>query len=244
MKVSATADGAEIALKVSALAGGKQPVERHFTVASGRVWYVPWDKHLTIGIVPDRADWLDIEADARTGMQYRSQPIEGIGATAFWVYFEEAASDSVTGIIWEGSDQVIRDSTGNVVPSARFELRDGKYVVYRDVALNRLGVKSDSPAGEIATELSDPDPSFLVHGGFGTKPEGKDWIWSQAGVLPPGTRDVKVELAAMDGDWAVATLDDGWVALVAWVRTPADAANVITSLSFTDAKGRLQHYPK
>lgn len=177
-------------------------------------------------------------------MSRGEQPLQGIGATAFWVGFEKAGGpDTVRGVIWEGGDGTVRDSLGTEAGTARVPLDGDEYLIYRDPALDSMGI-IPSRGGRYSFRISDYKPSNLLAGGTGRKADDGTWTWVQFGTLPPGSRDIKVELAPGDGEWSSAVMSDGYVALVAINHSKSKGGNIVTSISYIDANGKLVHYPK
>lgn len=208
------------------------------TLPAGKVWYTQPDRHLVIGIVPEPLVWLSGRSDASKGVTSDHAPLDGIGGTAFWMRFEQAGgADSLHGFLWERTDGVVRDSLGNDASSARIRLGAEDHLVYRDEALDVIGVVPASGGG-YSFRISDTKPGDLVEGGLGSKRDGDVWVWMNFGALPPGSSDLTVELGATDGEWGTAASADGWVFVAAVVRSDQKDIQVISKLSYTDADGK------
>lgn len=208
-------------------------MERGFRVPAGQAWHVAWDKRLAIGILPDRALWFDTQQDSGKGVYSGQQALVGIGATAFWEYFEESGGPgTIRGLVWQRPDGAVRDTEGDTVPSATVAFADTSCLVYRDVALDVFGIRPRDGGG-YTTAVGKP--SGMLHGGVGRK-DGSTWTWTQAGVLPAGSSDISVTLVGADGAWGSAPMTDGSVAVVAMVRG-TDKGDIVKSLSYTDASG-------
>ncbi len=247
IKVGVKPSGEEVGVTVTMAKAGTQPVVRDFTTKAGSYWYVALDKHLAIGIVPERVvHWLGVEADSDKAVVSGEQPLDGIGATAFWVGFEKAGgSDTVRGVIWEGGDGAVRDSLGTEAGSARVPLDGDEYLIYRDPALDSLGIMaSRGGGGRYSFRISDYKPSDLLAGGMGRKADDGTWTWVQFGTLPPGSHDIKVGLDSGEGEWSSAVMSDGYVVLMAINHSKSKGGNIVTSISYIDANGKLVHYPK
>lgn len=238
IRVAVEPAGQEVGVRVTVAYGGKAPVERRFTVQSGAAWRVAWDQHLLIGILPGETSWFTITDSSDKGVYSGdAQPLDGIGSSAFWSYFEESGGPgSVNGVIWQAKGGAVQDSRGNAVPSATVTLSNDTYLVYKDVALDQLGIRPARGGGAYSTAIGKV--TDFLHGSLGYKSTG-DWVWSQYGVLPEGSRDVQLELAGKDGEWASAQMTDGSIAVVATLRSKSDSAgNLVRSISYTDASGK------
>lgn len=242
--VTARPAGTDVVATVVVRVAGKAPDERRFTFRAGATWYVPWDRHLVVGIVPDDALWLESMQDVLGGIYYGEQPLAGIGGTAFWRYFSTAGGpDAIRGLVWQGGDGVVRDSRGATVPSVSFVLRSTAMLVYRDAGLDMFGVRGPRPNEALSMRLSDLKEADIVGGGLGGgHQEDGLWIWDQFGLLPPGAHDVTATLAGTDGAWTTATLADGWVVVAGETRNPTDTRVVFTSLSYVNADGKRVSY--
>jgi hypothetical protein len=212
-----------------------------YTMTAGTFWSVGLDKHLVLSIVPGRPTWFEQRGDAVKGSVTDQHPLVGINATAFLTgYIASGGPGTVRGSLWRGADGVTQDSLGNVVPNAEIALNDDTYWVYRDAALDTMGIVPRKDGGAYSFRISEAKADDLVHGGIGNKATGRGWSWTQLGTLPPGSHDIKVVLAAADGDWGSATLSDGWVVIVA--HATAKTTDVITSIVYTGADGRVVTY--
>jgi hypothetical protein len=237
--------GAEVAIKVTMEKEGKQPVERTFTTTAGSYWEVRLDKHLAIGIVPERVNLISVEQDTKKVVLSGDLPLEGIGATAYWLGFEQSGGpNAVRGLIWERDDGTIYDSLGNEVGSARVPLEGDEYMIYRDSALDTIGLMPTLQGGNYSFRLRDNGPAPLLDGGMGRQADDGTWTWTQFGALPPGSHDISLELASLDGSWATAVLSDGWVAVLAINHVKSEDGKIIRSISYTEANGKQVHYPK
>lgn len=117
--VSVKVVGDQVAVAVSLNEASRSKV-RHFTMTSGKFWYVPLDKNLVLSIVPGRPSWFKTRDDATKGSITYPEPLTGINATAYLTgYLKSGELDSLRGFLWRGSDGVVYDSLGNVVPSVR-----------------------------------------------------------------------------------------------------------------------------
>jgi hypothetical protein len=173
-----------------------------------------------------------------------NQPLQGIGATAFWVGFEKSGGpDTVRGVLWESGDGNMRNSLGNPVGSAHVSLAGEDNLIYRDPDLDTIGMVG-SGGGRYSFRLSDFAPADLLDGGLGRKADDGTWTWTQFGALPPGSHEIKLELAPGDSSWASAVMSDGWVAVLAVNHVKSEHAEVVTSVSYTDAAGTQVRYPK
>ncbi len=216
-----------------------------FSAPTGKSWSLPWDQHLLIGAVPGSVSWLDIVSRSPKGIYSNRQGIAGVGMTAFWAYFEEADGPGrSTGFLWETVDGVVRDSAGKTTPSARIALSDRSFIVYRDEDQNTMGIRVSGDGSSYSNRISDSKPGDLVKGGLGRKNDDGTWEWTQYGVLPAGAHDVKLELSDADGEWGSATMGDGRVAVVANSPRKSDTADVIQSISYSDADGKVVTFGK
>jgi hypothetical protein len=241
--VKAAGDQVEVAvaLQKAINKNGESVVLRHYTMTAGKFWWVALDRHLVLSIVPGRPTWFAQRDSSSKGAATYHQPLIGINATAYLTgYIESGGPDTVRGFLWRGADGAAQDSLGNVVPSADVALKDDTYWIYRDAALDTIGVVPKKAGGAYSFRLSDLMGKNMVHGGMGNRANGGKWSWTQFGSLPPGAHDIKVVLADPDGDWGSATLNDGWVAVVA--HATAKTTDVITSISYTGADGRVMTY--
>lgn len=236
VRVAVIPTGDQVEVTVS-LVDDLVAVEKPFTIASGEPWRVALDKHLVLSIVPGRPTWFQgVESTAKGSITY-PQPLTGINATAYLTGFlGSGGSEKLRGFLWRGIDGVAHDSLGNIVPSAEVSLATDTYWVYRDAALDVMGIVPEKEGGSYSLRLSDVKAGDLVHGGIGTRPETGGWSWTQFGTLPPGAHDIEVELAVPGGEWTSATLPDGWVFVLA--RAQTDKTSVIWSISYTDAAGK------
>jgi hypothetical protein len=240
--VQVKAAGDEVEVTVALLKAidknGDSLVLQHYTMTAGRFWSVALDKHLILSIVPGRPTWFTQRDSANKGAVTYPEPLNGINATAYLTgYIQSGGPDTVRGFLWRGADGAAQDSLGNVVPSADVALKDDTYWIYRDAALDTIGVVPKEGGGSYSFRLSDLTAKNMVHGGMGNRVNGGKWSWTQFGALPPGAHNIKVVLADPDGEWSSATLSDGWVAVVA--HAVAKTTDVITSISYTSADGRV-----
>jgi len=230
---------------VTLISDGRTKRSWDFSVPFGKSWSLPWDRHLLIGAVPGRVSWLDIVNRSSKGVYSNRQVIAGVGMTAFWGYFEEADGPGrSSGFIWETVDGVVHDSSGKIAPSARIALRDRNFLIYRDEDQDRVGIKASGDGSSYSTRISDSKPADLVQGGLGRRNDDGTWEWTQYGVLPPGARDIQLELSDPGGEWGSATMNDGRVAVVANSRHRADTSDVIRSIAYSDAHGNVVTYRK
>ncbi len=214
---------------------------RNFTMTAGTAWSVALDKHLVLAIVPGRPTWYQSLGDASKGAVTDHQPLTGINATAYLTgYIKAGGADTVRGFLWRGADGVAQDSLGNVVPSAEITLAGETYWVYRDAALDILGVVPKEGGGGYSFDLRDQKADDLVHGSFGHTPDGGETTWTQLGVLPPGSHDIGLVMPAPNAEWGSATLSDGWVVILAHATTKS--SDLITSITYTGADGRVINY--
>lgn len=241
IRVAVRPSSTAIAVDVSLFKGDSAQTQATFEMEPGKVWYAPLGKHLVVGIVPDRVAWLANLDESSKGVSSDTQPIEGLGASAFWLNYEQVnGSDSIRGLIWQRADGVIRDSLGRDVPNALISLNDQDYLVYRDLGLDTVGIVPSKDGGRYSTRISDTAPNSLIYGGLGTKAGSGTWNWTQYGFLPPGSHDILVEMSTTGGDWGWGTLDDGWVAFVAHATTRS--TDVIKSVTYTNADGKVVTY--
>ncbi|HEY3337510.1 MAG TPA: hypothetical protein VGK18_03320 [Propionicimonas sp.] len=225
-------------------AGHRQATE-DFSAPFGTSWSLPWDRHLLIGAVPGRVSWLDIVSTTTKGIYSNQQEITGVGMTAFWAYFEEADGPGWSkGFLWQTVDGAIGDSSGKSVPGAQVVLKDRSFVVYRDEDLDVVGIRATGDGNSYSNRISDSKPADLVQGGLGRSNGDGTWDWTQYGVLPAGAHDISVELSDPDGEWASAAMSDGRIAVVANSPRRADTTDVIRSISYSDAAGKLVTYRK
>jgi hypothetical protein len=227
----------EVALQKTVNKNHESLVLQHYTMTADTFWSVALDKHLVLSIVPGRPTWFTHRDSANKGAITYPEPLTGINATAYLTgYVESGGPDTVRGFLWRGADGAAQDSLGNVVPSADVVLKDDTYWIYRDAALDTIGVVPKEGGGAYSFNLSDLTAKNMVHGGMGNRVNGGKWSWTQFGALPPGAHDIKVVLADPGGEWSSATLSDGWVAVAA--HAIAKTTDVITSISYTGADGR------
>lgn len=236
IRVDAEPSGNEVGLTVTVKTQGAAAVERRYTVLAGEAWHVAWDKHLVIGILPDQVQWVTgVYGQDKKGHYSDQRPLDGIGSTAVWMYFESGRADKLTGFIWQGADGVVRHSDGSTLPSATVQLPSGSYLVYREHADN-VWIRDISSGGGWGTAIGKVGD--ILHGGVGTKRDGGEWEWSQFGLLPVGAHDLELTLGKGDGGWGSAVMTDGTVAVVAEVRGVEGPGDVVRSLSYTDAAGK------
>jgi len=239
--VTVKANGDQMDVSVSMNKGTDKAagtILRQYSMTAGAFWSVALDKHLVLSIVPGRPTWFTQRDSANKGAVTYPEPLTGINATAYLTgYIQSGGPDTVRGFLWRGADGAAQDSLGNVVPSADVALKDDTYWIYRDAALDTIGVVPKKGGGAYSFNLSDLTAKNMVHGGMGNRVNGGKWSWTQFGALPPGAHDIKVVLADPDGEWSSATLSDGWVAVVA--HAIAKTTDVITSISYTGADGRV-----
>jgi hypothetical protein len=229
--------GVAVVLSTATKKAGRSIVS-NYTFTSGAFWQVALDKHLVLAIVPGRPSWFTAADNPVKGAVTDQQPLTGINATAYLIgYIEAGGPDTVRGFLWHGTDGVVQDSLGNLVPSAEVVLADDTYWVYRDTALDLMGIEPRKEGNGYSFRLSDVKAGDLVHGGIGSRPDKGEWTWTQFGTLPPGAHDLKVVLAQPGAEWGSATLSDGWVFVVAHAVTTK--TKVITSLTYTDADGKV-----
>ena len=238
--VTVKANGDQMDVSVSMNKGTDKAagtILRQYSMTAGAFWSVALDKHLVLSIVPGRPTWFTQRDSANKGAVTYPEPLTGINATAYLTgYIQSGGPDTVRGFLWRGADGAAQDSLGNVVPSADVVLKDDTYWIYRDAALDTIGVVPKKGGGAYSFNLSDLTAKNMVHGGMGNRVNGGKWSWTQFGALPPGAHDIKVVLADPDGEWSSATLSDGWVAVVA--HAIAKTTDVITSIGYTGADGR------
>jgi len=238
--VTVKANGDQMDVSVSMNKGTDKAagtILRQYSMTAGAFWSVALDKHLVLSIVPGRPTWFTQRDSANKGAVTYPEPLTGINATAYLTgYIQSGGPDTVRGFLWRGADGAAQDSLGNVVPSADVALKDDTYWIYRDAALDTIGVVPKKGGGAYSFNLSDLTAKNMVHGGMGNRVNGGKWSWTQFGALPPGAHDIKVVLADPGGEWSSATLSDGWVAVAA--HAIAKTTDVITSISYTGADGR------
>jgi hypothetical protein len=221
-----------------------RPVNRHYSIPAGRFWQVTLDKHTVIGIIPDRISRLDSHGGAAKGSFFTSQPLDGIGATAFWVGFPEAGAPAdLRGFVWQGSDGEFHDSLGSTVPSARIALKGEEYLVYRDAELDVMQVVRAS-GGSWGLRISDLHLDDLLGGGAGKRDASGTATWMVMGALPPGIHDLSLTLAPGDGEWAAQVLSDGYTVILAVNTSNSADGDVVRSLTYTDASGKVVHLPR
>ena len=239
--VTVKANGDQMDVSVSMNKGTDKAagtILRQYSMTAGAFWSVALDKHLVLSIVPGRPTWFTQRDSANKGAVTYPEPLTGINATAYLTgYIQSGGPDTVRGFLWRGADGAAQDSLGNVVPSADVALKDDTYWIYRDAALDTIGVVPKEGGGAYSFNLSDLTAKNMVHGGMGNRVNGGKWSWTQFGALPPGAHDIKVVLADPGGEWSSATLSDGWVAVAA--HAIAKTTDVITSISYTGADGRV-----
>ncbi|MGV8910688.1 MAG: hypothetical protein ACOH1Y_17055 [Propionicimonas sp.] len=229
-----------VALRKDTAKNDESPLLRHYTMTAGKFWWVALDKHLLLSIVPGRPTWFQSEGDDAKGSVTYPQPLTGINATAHLTgLLGSGGPDKVRGFLWRGADGVAHDSLGNVVPSTEIALKDDTYWIYRDAALDVLGIDPKQGGGSYGFRISDVKPGQLVDGGMGEKADGGKWSWTNFGALPPGAHDLKLVLDDPVGDWGSATLSDGWVVVVAHATAKTRG---ITSVSYTGADGNVVTY--
>lgn len=242
IEVTVQPTGASSTVQVTYLKGTLPLTQATYSMKPGEVWYTALDKHLMIGIVPDRAAWLNALSDSAKGVHSATRPIVGIGGTAFWFRFNEAgAFNSIRGFLWEDADGVVRDSLGSDVPSVRIALKHDDYLVYRDPGLDTFGIVPTSDDGMYSYRISELKPKDLVYGSVGSRGGSGTGGRTQFGALPPGAHDIQVDLTVAGGEWNSAALSDGWVILVAHATTKGDP-EVIRTITYTDASGTVVTY--
>ena len=247
VEVAVKSNGDQVDVSVSMNKGTDKAagtILRQYTMTSGKFWYVALDKNLVLSIVPGRTNWFQTRDDATKGSVTYTEPLTGINATAYLTgYLKSGELNLLRGFLWEGTDGVVHDSLGNVVPSAEIALSGDTYLIYRDVALDVGGV-APRQGGGFAFHVRDLTPGDLLDGGLGRQDDDGTWTWARFGCLPPGAHDITVELAPGDGSWASAVLSDGTVAVLAVNHSKSDRAKVVTSISYRDANGKLVLLPK
>lgn len=244
IRIAVAQQGENIAVTASVTPASGTAETRTATFPAGETWYLPWDDHLALAVIPDRLTLFHTVADASKAVIGDDLPLDGIGATAVMLHFDEAgAPRSWQGFIWQRLDGQYRDSLGSEVPTATVTLTSGTYVVYKDAALDQLGLDGQRGAeGSYSIRLSEASEAGLLKGGmcWGTGQAEEGWGCSQFGLLPAGSTDISLRLVTDDGSWGTALFEDGTVAVVATVRlAKSDDLTVVDSISYTKADGTV-----
>lgn len=208
--------------------GGPASLNKYLEVTAGVFWSANIGPDLVVALVPDRAKIAQLP-----NWHSQSLGLVGVGVTA--VALQREPGVAFEGLVWLGSDEVVQDSHHTVVPSALLQVGSTKRVVYHDERLGVWGVfyeEGDGSAMPLATEpVRTLQATFTLDG----------TLTGAIGFLPVGGRDP--ELTTRAGvEWTSAELgESGRVAFLA-VGTADGAKPLVTSVTYTDQKGKRVTY--
>ncbi|MFT4110638.1 hypothetical protein [Propionicimonas sp.] len=239
VRVTATSNGTTITARFLASLDGTVVADATVTrqLDGSRPELVRLGSHGVVAVVPGAVRGQSLYGtDASLSGRATLDPL---GATALVFLTEAKVRAPHLQLMWEDGGGALQSTLGPV-PSARVTVDGEEVVVFRSEALDSQGLW-----GSWSSAVNGAKPSDMLEGGTargeGTAP--KEWRLTQVGMLPPGSTDVSLTLASADGGWAQAELPDGWVAVVAAMRSTSDKSRLVTSLSYTDAKGVRHSYP-
>jgi hypothetical protein len=159
------------------------------------------------------------------------------------------------GLIWEGADGVLRNSAGDVVPSAELTyqveelpapgLTSRSVLVFRDEMLSVWGYidrNGDSPV----TGPLDTQPVGSIQEVSSTSDGDYSYALTAIGFLPVGGSDPDLGLAVPAARWTAAELgDSGRIAFVAVADKIEPGLALVERVTYTDKSGsRVSYEPR
>jgi hypothetical protein len=210
--------------------GGPRSLNRYLEVTAGVFWSANIGPDLVVALVPDRAEIAQLP-----NWHSQSLGLVGVGATA--VALQREPGLAFDGLVWLGSDGIVRDSHHIVVPSALLKVGSTERVVYRDERVGVWGYFYGAGDGNGAAMplAAEPVRTLPVHSA------GDGTLASSIGFLPVGGRDP--ELTTRAGvEWTSGELgESGRFAFLA-VGIADGGKPLVTSVTYTDQTGKRLTY--
>ncbi len=210
--------------------GGPASLSRYLEVTAGVFWSANIGPDLVVALIPDRAKVAQLP-----NWHSQSLPLVGAGVTA--VALQREPGLAFEGLVWLGSDGIVRDNHHIVVPSALLRVGSTERVVYHDERVGVWGFFYEAGDGAAMPLATEPVRSLQVNSA------GDGSLASAIGFLPVGGRDP--ELTTRSGvEWTSGELgESGRVAFLA-VGSAEKSKPLVTSVTYTDQAGkRLTYHP-
>jgi hypothetical protein len=218
-------------------------LDRHGVVTAQRVLHqsaapqtITLAPRVVLELIPSRVNWCNVVTARTTQLTYVDWSHFGeLGLTAMLLVFDGATPPGEpAGFIWAGPDGTIRNSLGDVLPTADIDLKSRTVTVYWDKALDQFGYQSATGDYGPVADMSRPGfgPHFIGIAGDGRG----NLTQFAADLLPAGAKDVRIVLRSGEAEWAAADLAGRIAYVVAYPLALKEQP--IRSIAYTDRAGR------
>ena len=237
VSVELRAEGSRLNLSVTNQQEYAAPAEaRTFVAGAGVYFATKVDDNLAVMVIPDVTKQVQVIRDAPGSyLEYRVIESAGITLVLEWTTDDRRVPSHLS---WFGSDHLVHDSTGAILPGVGLTLGDQRVTIFQDpvsgfwatfpeeLYLTSASVRPDPDGAEVRLRLA-PSTSMSV------------------GRLPPGATQVTVTPRG-SATWTVGAMPDGrvWYLVRGLPSSSADVSTtpLVKSISYTDTDGKRVAY--
>lgn len=230
-------EGTRLNLSVTNQQEYAAPAEaRTFVAGAGVYFATKVDDNLAVMVIPDVTKQVQVIMDA-PGSYLEYRPIESAGITLVLQWTTDARQ-LPSHLSWFGSDQLVHDSTGAILPGVGLTLGDQRVIIFQDPVSGFWATFPEELYLSLASSRPDPD-------GAEVRLRLAPSTSMSVGRLPSGASKVTVTPRG-DATWTVGAMPDGrlWYLVRAIPPRSSDVstAALVKSISYTDADGKRVTY--
>ena len=193
---------------------------------------IPLGNNLYLGVLPGLVAWMDPVVNNSGGWVSTGHAVlPSLNLTAYLLLVEGGEPSPVSDLIWQDEGGTVHTGTGATLPSAYVNFEGHRATFYLDQQTKHFGLHSSE--GNSWGTL-DEGTHFLPDMGA-TETNGR-WVRFGYGLLPPGARDPELLLDHPSAKWIQLPLGDRVLIVIAG-ETADEKADLVTSITFTDASG-------
>ena len=228
-------DTVDVTIALTARASGTQTVRTGGRIPVGQVWTDVIDEHVQVALVPGYAKSV-------SSLNERSIQVAWLsGVDVAVIAIERDPSRSADAFFWSDYSGVVRNSLGEVLPSATVGAGSYSITVFEDARLGVWGY-ADGIVNELKPLSIQPVGRLKVTGvsvgSDGIPVKRRTWF----GLLPAGARDPEVK-ADRSVTWNVAPLGTTGRSVIVGSNEDVNSGRTgVHLVSYTDASGKPRSF--